>query len=118
MHAAACATAKGRYNSSLSKYIASYCLAFKSSVIKRFCSILSAMSGVSLCSAIIFSRVDTLAILLSVVVKITEYSLEYSRKLAKPAASLVDKLLLVGCIVVPLVLSKINKHRCVLTSAI
>jgi hypothetical protein len=117
MHAAACATTKGRYDSSLSKCIASYYPAIKSGVVKRLYSILSAVSGASSGSAITFRSASASAVSLSVVVKITEHSLEYGRKSAKPSASLVDKPPPIDYTVVPSALSKINKHCRVLTSA-
>ena len=115
MHAAACETAKGRWNSSLSRCMASCCSASESGLVKRFCSILSAATGVSSCSGIVFCGASASAVSLSVVVKTTEHSLERGRKSAKSVASLADEPL--DCAVVPSALSKISKHRRVLISA-
>jgi hypothetical protein len=115
MHAAACETARGRCNSSLSKCTALCCLAFNSGVVRRFCSILSAVPGVSSCSAITCYGASASAVSLSVVVKITEHSLERGRNSTKSAARVIDELL--RCTAVPLALSKTNKHCLVLTFA-
>lgn len=84
---------RDRYNSSSNKYIVSYYLVFKSGIIKRLYSIVSAVSSISLYNTIIFYRVSTLAILLSIIIKIIEYSLECGRKSAKSIAYIIDKLL-------------------------
>ena len=115
MHAAAYDTARGRYDSSLSKCIAPSYSASESGVVKRDCNILSAVSDASSPSATIFCGASVLAVSLSVVVKITEHSLECGRKSAKPVASAVGE---PPCWTVVLsTLSKISKHCCVLSFA-
>ena len=77
----------------------------------------SAVSGVSLYSAITFYRVSALAILLSVIIKMTEYRLEYGRNSAKfvLVASIIE---LLGYIVVRSTLSKTSKYFRALIPAI
>ena len=54
IQAAACTTARGRHDSSFSKCSASCCSVFAIGLSKRTCSILSAVSSVSSCSAMMF----------------------------------------------------------------
>ena len=108
IQAATCITTRGRYNSSLNMCSASYCLAFASSLAKRTYSIFSAASSISSCSAIMFCGASARAVLMFVVIKITEHSLDCSRKLARSAASIANKPL--DRRVVFSVLLKISKH--------
>jgi hypothetical protein len=60
-----------------------FCSAFESGVVKRFCSILSAVSGASPRSTVTFCRASASAVMVFVIVKMTEHSLKCGRNSAR-----------------------------------